>query len=142
MFVTPNVDSSINSSHPLHPGIRPYRRADGRKSATKTLGFTLCNTSSPSAGSPRLLEDFLASTPPRYDCGIPPLSKMSGLSEYVVIIAGVVLAGGYFFRDTLFGESKTTHRDPPVNTGAGDSRDFVSKMKTGVRTVLLSLPYF
>ena len=70
------------------------------------------------------------------------LFKMSGLSEYIVILAGVVLAGGYFFRDSLFGESKSKPSEPPVNTGGGDSRDFVSKMKATVRTISLRLPYF
>lgn len=62
---------------------------------------------------------------------------MLALSEYIVIVAGIVLAGGYFFRDSLFGESKSTQHEPPqVNTGGGDSRDFVSKMKDTVRTTL------
>jgi hypothetical protein len=69
---------------------------------------------------------------------------MSVLSEYIVIVAGVVLAGGYFFRDSLFKrESKSTNNEPLVNTGGGDARDFVSKMKATVRTTLsLFLPYY
>ena len=67
---------------------------------------------------------------------------MSALSEYIVILAGVVLAGGYFFRDSLFGESKAKPSEPPVHANGGDSRDFVSKMKATVRTISLCLPYF
>lgn len=68
---------------------------------------------------------------------------MAGLSEYIVIVAGVVLAGGYFFRESLSRESKPTQHESPVNTGGGDARDFVSKMKATVRTSLsLCLPYF
>lgn len=71
---------------------------------------------------------------------------MSALSEYVIIIVGVVLAGGYFFRDTLFAEAKPPptangHSGKQVNTSGGDPRDFVAKMKGGVSTLSLSHHY-
>jgi len=70
---------------------------------------------------------------------------MSALSEYIIIIVGVVLAGGYFFRDTLFSEAKPPptangHGGKQVNASAGDPRDFVAKMKAGVSTLSLCLP--
>lgn len=67
---------------------------------------------------------------------------MSALSEYVVIIVGVVLAGGYFFRDSLFSEAKPppTVQAKQANTDGGDPRDFVAKMKSGVSTLSLCLP--
>lgn len=72
---------------------------------------------------------------------------MSALSEYVVIIIGVVLAGGYFFRDSLFSEAKPPptangHASKQVNTSGSDPRDFVAKLKAGVSTLSLYLLIF
>lgn len=58
-------------------------------------------------------------------------------SEYLVLTLGAVAAGVYVFRDSLFGTGPKTA--PVVNNiktalpGGGDPRDFVARMKAGVR---------
>jgi hypothetical protein len=61
-------------------------------------------------------------------------------SEYIVLTLGAVAAGVYVFRDSIFsGSSKT---NPPLiknvanGIADGDSRDFVAKMKAGVRGLI------
>jgi NADPH-ferrihemoprotein reductase len=62
-------------------------------------------------------------------------------SDVVVLVLGVVLASLYLFRDQLFGSSpkpKTTAPTVKEANGHGDPRDFVEKMKAGVRHLLIS----
>ncbi len=70
---------------------------------------------------------------------------ISASSDVVVLVVGVVLASLYLFRDQLFNSSvkpKTTasHQVKEAN-GHGNPRDFVAKMKAGVRHFLLPLCY-
>jgi NADPH-ferrihemoprotein reductase len=58
-------------------------------------------------------------------------------SEYVVLLIGAVAAAAFVFRDSIFGGSP---KAPPVPVsakstmvGGGDPRDFVARMKAGVR---------
>ena len=58
-------------------------------------------------------------------------------SEYVVLAIGAVAAGAFVFRDAIFGGPPKA-LPPPVSTknamvGGGDPRDFVARMKAGVR---------
>lgn len=59
-------------------------------------------------------------------------------SDTIVLALGVVLAALYLFRDQLFSPSKTTAA-PSTTTrsvaanGSGNPRDFIAKMKEGVR---------
>lgn len=65
-------------------------------------------------------------------------------SDVVVLALGVVLASLYLFRDQLFNSSpkpKTTAPTVKEANGHGDPRDFVEKMKAGVRHLLISFYY-
>ena len=66
---------------------------------------------------------------------------ISASSDVVVLALGVVLASLYLFRDQLFNSSskpKTTASTVKEANGHGNPRDFVEKMKAGVRHLLLS----
>ena len=67
---------------------------------------------------------------------------ISASSDVVVLVLGVVLASLYLFREQLFNSSpkpKTTAPTVKEANGHGfNPRDFVEKMKTGVRHLLLS----
>lgn len=65
-------------------------------------------------------------------------------SDVVVLALGVVLASLYLFRDQLFSSSpkpKTTTPAVKEANGSGNPRDFVEKMKAGVRHLPLSFYY-
>jgi NADPH-ferrihemoprotein reductase len=64
---------------------------------------------------------------------------LSASSDVVVLVLGVVLASLYLFRDQLFSsslKSKTTTLPVKEANGDGNPRDFVAKMKAGVRQFL------
>lgn len=60
----------------------------------------------------------------------------SSSSDILILALGVVLAAIYLFRDQLFAASKP--KVSPIAAkaanGSGNPRDFVTKMKEGVRT--------
>lgn len=64
-------------------------------------------------------------------------------SDVVILALGVTLAAAYLFRDQLFAASKpkatplSSHTNKTAN-GGGNPRDFVAKMKEGVRTMCFS----
>lgn len=60
---------------------------------------------------------------------------MAVSSDVVILILGVVLAAAYLFREQLFSGSKKSSIQLPAKTanGSGNPRDFVAKMKEGVR---------
>jgi NADPH-ferrihemoprotein reductase len=69
---------------------------------------------------------------------------ISASSDVVVLVLGVVLASLYLFRDQLFNASskpKTTAPTVREANGHGNPRDFVEKMKGGVRRFLSSFDY-
>jgi len=57
-------------------------------------------------------------------------------SDVIVLGLGAVLAGLYLFKDTLFSSSKPKIAAVPTKgtaNGSGNPRDFIAKMKEGVR---------
>lgn len=58
-------------------------------------------------------------------------------SDVIILALGVALAALYLFRDSLFAASKpkvtTTSSRTLENADGGNPRDFVAKMKAGVR---------
>lgn len=75
-----------------------------------------------------------------YSAAIPFALSATGMttssSDVVVLGLGVVLAGLYLFKDQLFAASKPKIA-PVANksaaNGSGNPRDFIAKMKEGVR---------
>jgi hypothetical protein len=71
---------------------------------------------------------------------ISPPMALSLSSDVLVLLLGVVLAALYLFRDQIFSSSpkpKTTAVPVKETNGQGNPRDFVAKMKAGVRRSLL-----
>lgn len=63
---------------------------------------------------------------------------ISSSSDIIILSLGVVLAALYLFRDQLFAASKP--KPVPVSAaksanGSGNPRDFIAKMKEGVRAL-------
>ena len=62
----------------------------------------------------------------------------SSSSDVIILGLGVVLAGVYLFRDTLFAAAKPKAApavSAKVANGSGNPRDFIAKMKEGVRAL-------
>jgi NADPH-ferrihemoprotein reductase len=61
-------------------------------------------------------------------------------SDVLVLVLGIVLAALYLFRDQIFSSSpkqkSTTSLPAKEANGHGNPRDFVAKMKAGVRRFL------
>lgn len=76
---------------------------------------------------------------------------IASTSDVVVLSLGVVLAGLYLFREQIFSSSKPKTSIPVGPKGGANgfanSRDFVEKLKAGVRThgityTLTLMPYY
>ena len=60
-------------------------------------------------------------------------------SDVLVLSVGIILAAVYLFRDSLFAASKPKAAPVTASKGAsggGNPRDFIAKMKEGVRCAL------
>jgi hypothetical protein len=71
----------------------------------------------------------------RSDLASPPMAVSASL-DVIVLALGIVLAALYLFRDQVFSSSpkpKATLLPAKEANGHGDPRDFVAKMKAGVR---------
>jgi len=69
---------------------------------------------------------------------------LSTSPDALVLFLGIVLAGLYLFRDQVFSSSskpKTTTLPVKEANGHGNPRDFVAKMKAGVRHFLLPISH-
>jgi NADPH-ferrihemoprotein reductase len=88
--------------------------------------------------------DFIAQTAsqrvhpePTQDASVLEMAPSSS-SDIVILGLGVVLAAIYLFKDSIFSSKAKT---VPVTTakaignGGGNPRDFVAKMKEGVRSI-------
>lgn len=75
-----------------------------------------------------------------------PVAAMavSSSSDFVVLGVGVILAALYLFKDSIFPSSKSkfapSTTSKVVSNGSGNPRDFVAKMKEGVRLYALPTP--
>lgn len=69
---------------------------------------------------------------------------VSSSSDVFILLLGVVLAALYLFRDQLFAVAKPKAVSLPskLNDGDGNPRDFVAKMKQGVRELVISILYY
>lgn len=69
---------------------------------------------------------------------------VSSSSDVFILLLGVVLAALYLFRDQLFAAAKPKAVSLPskLNDGDGNPRDFVAKMKQGVRELVISILYY
>ncbi len=57
-------------------------------------------------------------------------------SDVIVLALGVILAAVYLFRDAIFSAAKPKSVPLPTSkasAGGGNPRDFIAKMKEGVR---------
>ena len=62
---------------------------------------------------------------------------VSSTSDVVVLAIGIVLAAVYLFRDAIFSAAKPKSVPVPSSksgAGGGNPRDFIAKMKEGVRS--------
>jgi hypothetical protein len=73
-------------------------------------------------------------------------SSSSGYSDVLILGVGLVLAAVYLFKDNLFSSKAKSSLPAAINktahasNGSGNPRDFVSKMKEGVRLSFPLLP--
>lgn len=70
-----------------------------------------------------------------------PFSVMSSSSDVVILALGVVLAGLYLFKDSIFSSKSSSGPIVPskaLANGSGNPRDFVAKIKEAVCHVFLS----
>lgn len=68
---------------------------------------------------------------------------LASTSDVAIITVGLVVAGLYLFRDSLFSGNKSSSISVPsaskfAENGSGNPRDFIAKMKAGVRSLIFS----
>jgi NADPH-ferrihemoprotein reductase len=75
------------------------------------------------------------------------LDKMplASTSDVAIITVGLILAALYLFRDSIFSAGSSKSVSVPNNTklsenGGGNPRDFIAKMKAGVRGIFTGSP--
>ena len=71
---------------------------------------------------------------------LTPYSAMSSSSDVVILGLGIVLAGLYLFKDSIFPSKSSSVPVVPskaIANGSGNPRDFVAKMKEAVRVRLI-----